>query len=130
MNLAQDEPLRTLQSNGWINTSDSRNPVALALSSQIIESTIYCTLSTCSADGFPWASPVFFAYDADMHLYWSSTTAAQHSQNLYRNQGRVAIAIYGTHAGEGKGKGIYLSGTARELAPEKVDTVMQLLFQR
>lgn len=116
--------------NGWINTADGQHPAVIARARQILESNIYGTLSTSSPDGLPWASPVFFAYDAAWNLYWSSTMLAQHSQYLYANQGRAAIAIYSTHHDEGKGQGIYLSGTAAEVEAEDVERVIPLLLKR
>lgn len=116
--------------NGWINTAATQQPEVIQRARYIIESNLYCTLSTCTPDGFPWASPVFFAYDRSWNLYWSSATASQHSQNLYANQGRVAIAIYSTRVDEGKGQGLYLNGTASELAPEQTSAIMQLLLER
>ena len=101
--------------NGWVNTLASDHPDVLAKARHIMANIHYCTLSTFSAAGLPWVSPVFFAYDANWHLYWSSTTAAQHSQNLYHNQGRAAIAIYDSSVSEGSGKGLYLSGSAAEV---------------
>jgi hypothetical protein len=118
------------EGNAWVNTLDSQRPEILARAQQILERNVYCTLSTCSPDGFPWVSPLFYAYDADWNIYWSSATAAQHSQNLYRNGGRSAIAIYSTHAEEGKGQGLYLSGTAGELDPDRTSSVMQRLLKR
>ncbi|WP_346294495.1 hypothetical protein [Sphaerothrix gracilis] len=61
---------------------------------------------------------------------WSSAIASRHSQNLYQNQGHLAIAIYSTSASEGKGQGVYLSGYGGELASERVEAVMQQLFAR
>ncbi len=116
--------------NGWINTLESDHPDVLAKARHIMATIHYCTLSTCSADGWPWVSPVFFAYDANWHLYWSSTIAAQHSQNLYHNQGRAAIAIYDSSVSEGSGKGLYLSGNAAEVESHLVGAIMSLLFQR
>ncbi|NEQ34127.1 MAG: pyridoxamine 5'-phosphate oxidase family protein [Leptolyngbya sp. SIO4C5] len=116
--------------NGWISRVEGENSELLERAERIIASTLYCTLSTCSPDGCPWASPVFFVYDATWTIYWSSAIASRHSQNLYQNQGRLAIAIYSTSAGEGKGQGVYLSGYGKELAPERVGAVMQQLFAR
>ncbi|MGD1905338.1 MAG: pyridoxamine 5'-phosphate oxidase family protein [Leptolyngbyaceae cyanobacterium] len=116
--------------NAWIDTLKGQDPQILAQARQIIATNIYCTLSTCSPEGVPWASPVFFTYDASWTLYWSSATASLHSQNLAQNQGRIAIAIYSTHVEALKGQGLYLSGGAGELAPDRVEAVMQRLFQR
>ncbi|HEY9736266.1 MAG TPA: pyridoxamine 5'-phosphate oxidase family protein [Trichocoleus sp.] len=118
------------EENAWINTLDASKPEVLGRARHLIESNVYCTLSTCSPDGFPWASPVFYAYDSDWNIYWSSAIASRHSQNLLCNQGRAAIAIYSTHAEEGKGQGLYLSGTAKELQPKQTAAVMQMLLKR
>ncbi len=116
--------------NGWINTADGQSPEVIARVRQILEGTIYAALSTSSPDGLPWASPVFFTYDSAWNLYWASTMVAQHSQNLYGNQGRAAIALYSTQPEEGKGQGIYLSGTAAEVKAEDVERVIPLLLKR
>jgi hypothetical protein len=55
---------------------------------------------------------------------------AQHSQNLYTNQGRAALAIYSTDREVGKGQGLYLSGTVVEVGAENVERVMPLLMMR
>jgi nitroimidazol reductase NimA-like FMN-containing flavoprotein (pyridoxamine 5'-phosphate oxidase superfamily) len=49
--------------NRWVNTIDAKNSEIIAQAKSIIAHNIYCTLSTCSHDGYPWVSPVFFAYD-------------------------------------------------------------------
>ncbi|MEA5450903.1 pyridoxamine 5'-phosphate oxidase family protein [Leptolyngbya sp. CCNP1308] len=116
--------------NDWVNTVDSQNPEVIEKAQHLLAGTIYCTLSTCSADGLPWASPLFFAYDPSWTLYWASAIACQHSQNLAANQGRGAIAIYSTQPEVGKGQGLYLTGTATELGPENVSRVISLLDQR
>ncbi len=116
--------------NGWVNTVDGQHPEVIAKAQHLLDATIYCTLSTCSPDRQPWASPVFFAYDSDWTLYWASAIAAQHSQNLLANQGRGAIAIYSTQPDEGKGQGLYLVGTAAEVREGDVARVIPLLVQR
>jgi uncharacterized protein YhbP (UPF0306 family) len=116
--------------NGWVNTIASSHPEAIAKARHILQRIHYCSLSTCSPDGFPWVSPVFFTYDQQLNFYWSSAIASRHSQNLYTNGGRVAIAVYNSDVEEGKGQGIYFYGTAAELEPTRVEAVMQLLFKR
>ena len=101
--------------NGWVNTADSSNPEIIEQVRRIINSNIYCTLSTCSGDCIPWVSPVFFAFDGALNFYWSSAIASKHSQNLYLNAGRVAIAIFDSSPLVGPAEGVYFSGTASEV---------------
>lgn len=116
--------------NRWVNTIDSKNPEILAQARSIIANNIYCTLSTCSDDGYPWVSPVFFAYDEKLCLYWSSAIVAKHSQNLYDNNGRAAIAIFNSSVSEGTGEGLYFYGVASELNPDCLGRVLKLLHNR
>lgn len=116
--------------NGWVNTIESDNLEVIAKARHILETIRYCTLSTCSADGFPWVSPVFFTYDEAWNLYWSSAIAAKHSQNLYQNGGRAAIAIYDSRVSTGGAQGLYLKGQAAEVQPNQVASIMKRLFDR
>ena len=116
--------------NGWINTIDSQKTEVLDTARHIIENNIYCTLSTCSSEGEPWVSPVFFAYDKNWTIYWSSATASQHSQNLYNNDGRVAIVIFYSREPGETVQGLYLQGKASEININQFEPVYQLLEQR
>lgn len=116
--------------NGWVNTIDSKNPEVIAQARCIIANNLYCTLSTCSVDGYPWVSPLFFAYDDSWNIYWSSAITSQHSQNIYSNYGRAAIAIYNSKIEEGSPEGVYFEGTASELDQEYTEKVFQLLASR
>ncbi|QFS49672.1 pyridoxamine 5'-phosphate oxidase family protein [Nostoc sphaeroides] len=116
--------------NGWVNTIDSNSPEVIANARDIIANNLYCTLSTCSVDGFPWASPVFFAYDDSFNIYWSSAIAAQHSQNIYSNHGRVTIAIFYSKLTEGSSEGLYFKGFAFELSQDHVEKAFNLLSLR
>lgn len=116
--------------NSWVNTADSHKPEVINAAGEILQNTLYCTLATCSPDGFPWASPVLFTYDAHWNLYWSSAIAARHSQNICWNRGRVAITIYSTSQSEGAGKGLYFQGISAEVAPDRVGVIMEQLFER
>ncbi|MDJ0707607.1 MAG: pyridoxamine 5'-phosphate oxidase family protein [Leptolyngbyaceae cyanobacterium MO_188.B28] len=117
--------------NGWVNTPDSINPEILAQVRRIIASNIYCTLSTCSVDCMPWASPVFFAFDDTFNFYWSSAIASKHSQNLYSNAGRIAIAIFDSRPPNGIAEGVYFSGTAAEVqSREDAKVALERLLAR
>lgn len=116
--------------NGWVNTIDSSKPSIIEQARQIIANNIYCTLSTCSVDSIPWVSPVFFAYDKNFNIYWSSAIASKHSQNIYHNSGRAAVAVFDSSYPEGTPVGLYFSGVAGELEREHVQTAYQLLVAR
>lgn len=121
---------RATAENGWVSTEGADDPEVLARAQAIMETTRYACLSTCSADGWPWASPLFFAYDTAWTIYWSSAMAAQHSQNLAHNQGQSAIAVYSTQHPQGSVQGLFFQGVAQVLAPDRVTEVLPLLQQR
>ena len=131
MTIAKTSTGRATQANQWVNTADSDNPAVLQKAKNIIESNLYCSLSTCSTEGEPWISPLLFVYDDDWNLYWSSAIISQHSQNIYSNAGKVAIAIYGSPIPEGTGQGLYLTGTAQEVEnPEVAEQIIRWVGER
>ncbi len=44
----------------------------------------FCTLSTIDENGKPWGAPLFYSWDADGNIYWTSAVRAQHSINIAR----------------------------------------------
>lgn len=117
--------------NGWVNTVGSSNPEIIKQVRRIIASNIYCTLSTCSVDCIPWISPVFFAFDINLNIYWSSAVASKHSQNLYLNAGRIAIAMFDSSPSEETAEGVYCSGNAVELqSRDDVEAALERLLAR
>ena len=118
--------------NAWVNTINSKNPEVIEKARYIIENNLYCVLSTCSSDGLPWVSPVFFAYEYNQgyNIYWCSAVEAKHSQNLYHNHGRVAITIFDSSVPEGTGGGLYFYGLASELDVAQIEKVVKLMANR
>ncbi len=114
---------------GWVSTPASCPVEVFEQVRSLLCQIHYCTLSTCTADGIPWVSPVFYAHQG-LKLYWSSAIASQHSQNLATNQGQVAIAIYNSQVAEGTAQGLYLSGLAKELDSDRTQAAMERLFAR
>ena len=51
---------------------------------ELLDGPPYFNVATESG-GQPWNSPVWAARDAELNLYWSSWTKAQHSLNLAGN---------------------------------------------
>ncbi|WP_030007628.1 pyridoxamine 5'-phosphate oxidase family protein [Picosynechococcus sp. NKBG042902] len=113
--------------NSWIDTTKATDPEAIALVKDLLETQIYCNLSTCSPLGWPWSSPLLFVWDQGLNLYWSSAIAAQHSQNLYQNQGRAMVTVYDAS----RIKAAFFAGTATELtALEPLRQVLSQFDQR
>lgn len=115
--------------NAWTSTLESRSPEAIAKARRLLDVTCYCSLSTCSSAGEPWASPLLFAYDRRWRFYWSSAVAAQHSQNIYQT-GKAAIAIYASGVPQAAVEGLYLSGSAQELERDRAADIAALFDQR
>jgi uncharacterized protein YhbP (UPF0306 family) len=81
----------------------------------ILEHTIYSTVATVSADGLPWAAPVFTVYDPKTKaMYWCASQNSQHGQNIKANN-KVFIAVYDSMAAPGEGSGVYMRGEATTL---------------
>lgn len=116
--------------NNWVNTIDSNQPEIIQQVKRIITNNIYCSIATCSTEGIPWISPLFFAFDHNLNLYWSSAITSLHSQNIYSNDGRVAITIFDSSSSPSGVKGLYFSGTAQELLSTKVEAICQLFDAR
>ncbi len=97
---------------------------------EIISKNIYMVIASASRAGEPWISPVFFAYDYHYNLFWVSNKESRHS-TLIRNNPRVAIVIFDSHAPEGEGNGVYIEATIDELTDEEdITQAMKVLSKR
>ena len=72
------------------------------------------SLATVGADGHPWNTPVFVAFDEQLTFYWSSQSRAAHSQNIAHHP-QVTLVIFDSRADDDSGHGVYVAATAREL---------------
>jgi len=84
----------------------------------IIRENSYLTLAT--ADGKPWAAPVFYAVDAKWTFYFISQLDSLHIRHIFKNP-LVAFAIFDSHQKEGSGNGVQGLGTARLLNDDELD---------
>jgi nitroimidazol reductase NimA-like FMN-containing flavoprotein (pyridoxamine 5'-phosphate oxidase superfamily) len=97
---------------------------------RIVHSIKYVTIATASANGQPWNSPVYSAFDAEYNFYWASDREGQHSRNIRENP-RVFLAIYDSTVPEGTGQGVYIQATAAELInPEEIQHALEQLDGR
>jgi general stress protein 26 len=69
---------------------------------QILDTIVYATLATVSADGDPWNTPLaIYHFDSDYILYWASWQKNQHSQNIRAN-GKAFVVVYDSTPADGK----------------------------
>ncbi len=85
---------------------------------RIIKENIYCTIATATKEGYPWVSPVFYAYDDMYTLYWVSSKKAKHSILITQNS-HVAIVIFNSQAPEGDAVGVYFEANASEISDDR-----------
>lgn len=97
---------------------------------KILKDLIYATVATCDSKNNPWNTPLFFAYDQDLNMYWSSHPDSVHSKNISEN-GKVFIAVYNSKAGEGEGVGLYIQAKASVLTEDaEIKQALDLLGER
>jgi nitroimidazol reductase NimA-like FMN-containing flavoprotein (pyridoxamine 5'-phosphate oxidase superfamily) len=97
---------------------------------EIIKEILYITIASVSADGQPWNTPVYSAFDKDLNFYWFSDKNSQHSQNV-RGNNKVSLVIYNSTVPEGTGEGVYLQCTVKELnSPEEILAAKGVLDER
>ncbi len=98
--------------------------------SEIIKEIKYITIASISADGQPWNTPVYSAFDKELNFYWFSDKNSQHSQNV-RSNNKVLLVIYDSTVPEGTGEGVYVKATVSELNdPDEILAAKAVLDER
>jgi len=95
----------------------------------LIDSNAYMTLATADENGFPWASPVWYAAEGYAHFYWVSSPEARHSRNVAARP-EVSIVIFDSQAPVGTGQGVYVSAIAEELSGTELDRDIGVFSRR
>src|SRR5687767_7073374 len=85
---------------------------------EIVEGNRYMVLGTADAAGVPWVSPVYFAASGLRRFLWVSKPGARHSRNL-AERAEVSIVVFDSSVPIGQGRGLYMTGIAREVAAEE-----------
>lgn len=99
---------------------------------EIISKIIYITIATADAQGQPWNSPVYSAFDENYNFYWNSWKESQHSRNVEVNP-NIFLVIYDSTLAEGSGAhtGVYIQAKAHMLTDKKeVKRANELLVKR
>src|SRR3954471_2084826 len=80
-----------------------------------LDGNAYLTLATADAAGTPWASPVYFAYDAAAsRLLWVSRPNTRHSRNIGERP-EVSAVVFDSTVAIGGAEALYVCAWAREL---------------
>ncbi|MEI6481293.1 MAG: pyridoxamine 5'-phosphate oxidase family protein [Candidatus Saccharibacteria bacterium] len=95
---------------------------------EYIDKTIHMSLATC-VDNKPWVCEVHFTYDESLNLYWRSTEARRHSQEITVNS-NVAGNIVAQHKVGEYPAAIYFEGTAEIVEDESLFEEMAQLFMK
>lgn len=91
---------------------NSRKHDSITRAKTLLRDIHHAVLSTVNADGTPHNTPVFAAFDVRLNLYWASSRAALHSQNLARSRSAF-IVLLDTREG---GTGLYMKAEVTELS--------------
>lgn len=60
---------------------------------RLLDGTRLLSMATVGDEGVPWLHNAYFAYDADLHLYFLTRAGTRHVDNLPNSRGRVAAAV-------------------------------------
>jgi nitroimidazol reductase NimA-like FMN-containing flavoprotein (pyridoxamine 5'-phosphate oxidase superfamily) len=99
------------------------------LARAIIDRIAYMVLGTADADGRPWATPVWFAYDGGGAFYWVSSPEARHSANIAVRPD-VGIVVFDSTVALGTGQGVYVEARAEQLAEAELDEGLAVFSTR
>jgi hypothetical protein len=97
---------------------------------EVLQEIQYITIASTTPDGLPWNTPVFSAFDTNLHFYWSSSPDAQHSINI-SHCSDVFIVIYKSVVAQGTGWGVYIKANASAVnEPSEIEKALGLLGKR
>lgn len=95
---------------------------------QILDKITYVTLATVNTEGSPWNSPVYYAADQELNIYWSSHPESVHSQNIMR-RGQVFAVVFDSTSQDGEG--IYMEAQAKVVEDRaEISEALALLGRR
>lgn len=96
----------------------------------VLDDNSYMTLATVQPDGSPWSVPVKYAVCKGV-LYWRSSSASVHSQNIAKDP-RVSITIFDAtpRAGHKECQAFYLQSTATQLSDSRAAEIVKVVGHR
>lgn len=78
------------------------------------------------ASGKPWICTVYFVYDEDLNLYWTSGRSRQHSLEILNNPNAAATIVKDTE----RKQALQIAGHAYEVADDDLERVHELYQDR
>lgn len=96
----------------------------LETATEILQSQSTLTLATVSAEGLPWATPLFYLLHNGLALYWVSSRSSLHSRSL-ANTAEVAATVYLPTDRWKEIRGVQMRGAVEivESAPERKEVL-------
>jgi putative heme iron utilization protein len=82
-----------------------------------LETVANAAIATTSAEGKPWNSAVYVAFDDTLTFFWSSQVTAVHSTNIAANP-QVFLLVFDSRLPDRSGHALYICGKATELRAE------------
>lgn len=96
----------------------------------LIKTNIYRTTGSVGSDGVPWVTPLYYAYDEQLNLYWISPKDSWHSKNIQHNS-NTSFTCFDSHAPKWTGNAAYMTLTVKELASERdIARALTYIFHR
>jgi hypothetical protein len=87
---------------------------------EVVRGTEYMVLATADEDGLPWATPVWFATEDLVELFWVSRPGARHSTNLAARP-ELGITVFDSRQPAGTGRGAYVSAIGGPVLEDDLD---------
>jgi hypothetical protein len=103
--------------------------VEVDVAREIVDSSSYLTLATASADGLPWASPVWFAPEDYTTFFWMSRPTARHSQNIAQ-RASIGIVIFDSNVSPRDHNAVFVEAVADLVPDADLDRVVALYSAR
>ncbi len=78
------------------------------------------------ANGKPWICTVYFVYDDDLNLYWTSGRSRQHSLEIFNDSSSAVTIVKDTE----RKQALQITGNAFEVADKDLERVHELYQDR
>jgi hypothetical protein len=95
----------------------------------ILDTSSYMVVGTADEAGTPWASPVWYAHRDYRDFFWVSRPDVRHSHNIAVRP-EIGMVAFDSSVRPGKGQGVYMRATARELQRADLESGLEVYVAR